>query len=444
MIVSKNGIRFNIWLWVPLVIASIGMLFLGMRQVYIAHLNSQIEDLMGEIKEQKFPTCSQSLNMVYQWPPGHREGNQKYNEAFGKDVTLKLPEELTRWSWVEYGIEQPYSPETMEALSHYIKQNSEVLNIIEDASKAEYRYLYPQDINVYDIDAEYSRYRSWLACARLLSAASMFYAEKGNSEKSMEYLVMNIELGRAVGVYPTLLGQLNRINMQGNVQFAIKRCISRLDFDDSQLHTLQKQLQKSLGEPILEVALSGELYYSFNEMRKVADKRNVTQKSTAGWWFYRVSGRMQKDHLIFLEHVLQLIQLRELSHSDRLRKISAIRDEKQKLPEWALASEWLKGIANCYKVAAMRDGYLRSMIVALAIKRYNLRYDRYPDSLEELDEDLCPGELLIDLYTDELLQYRLKDTTYQIYSLGLDALDDITHEPKKPHPHSHFLVEVVK
>jgi len=410
------------------------LIFLGIHVATIWFRVFEIRNLEHKIRAKNIPTRLACLNIAHNWPSKCSSNNSLWSKAFEKPIS-PYDELLVKFWHGEYSPEQHLNPEIIDALSDYLNENGEALRILEKASERECCYRSTNNINVTDMEAEISRYHSWRDCSRLLSAATVYYAEKGGRGEAIKYMIANIELGRVVSYYPTFLAQATRESLIGFITIALERSLSRLNFDECRLKELQIQLESSLYCPLLkkvslsaEISMGNELFFSKNLWQEARQLRDTD----AHWWLYKITGRAHADQLLYLAAALQSIQLVDTPYPKRLYEVKRF---QQKLPEHT------RNTFSSHIVAARRDANLRSLIVALAVKRFYLSNDRYPVTLEELG-DLCPEEFLIDPYTGNLLKYRVKETTYQVYSLGPDALGEDFEEPDEPHPH--FLVEIAK
>lgn len=406
--------------------------------LYIMSLQNTVARLESRVETKGYPVRVATLEIATSWPPGRSRGQIKLERLFDIEQIIYRDGGSPTWKWSKYDKPQEsYQSDVVEALDEFVTANRGTFwKMVRRIKKAKVG-----GVDYGNINPTISDEQAWVAWSRALCQAAVLNAEYGNAEEAKQYLISAIKLGRLVSYYPSLLEQLNRLRMLGPTQGATERCVSRMPLDKNQLHMIQKKFEACADDPQLEVVLSGyislsnEIYYSSKKKKEMLEKM--------GSWFYPVPGVMQRDQCTFLNATLGILRWTHLSEHERLTKAYKRKNRINKEGRWTwlIGSDLTKALCDCYMVVGKRDALIRSLVVALAVKRFSLMNNRYPESLDELG-DLCPARFLIDPYTGKLLKYRVKDTTYQVYSLGPDALDEGFVESEDPHPQ--LLVEIAK
>ena len=83
-----------------------------------------------------------------------------------------------------------------------------------------------------------------------------------------------------------------------------------------------------------------------------------------------------------------------------------------------------------YAAAASGETFWRAAMVMTALRLYEAKNVRLPGKLDELGE-LLQKEMLIDPFSGKQLVYKLKDSDFCLYSVGVDGIDGKCEETRK-------------
>ncbi len=143
----------------------------------------------------------------------------------------------------------------------------------------------------------------------------------------------------------------------------------------------------------------------------------------------------------FREKVEELFQLAEQETAKPLWEASEVPPhiaEIQQLAEdrrWFLVALMFPDTTNVYEAAHRSAMHAEALRTAVALRRYRLGTQKWPDSLETLVPDFI-AKIPTDRYVGQPLRYRLEDGTPMLYSLYRDRHDDggTPHPETNPQP----------
>jgi hypothetical protein len=83
----------------------------------------------------------------------------------------------------------------------------------------------------------------------------------------------------------------------------------------------------------------------------------------------------------------------------------------------------IPALGSCLTAQENGATWRELVVVGTALREYRERNGRYPESLDQLTPDLLP-EPVLDRFTLQPLQYRATETTFLLYSVGVNGKDD--------------------
>lgn len=152
---------------------------------------------------------------------------------------------------------------------------------------------------------------------------------------------------------------------------------------------------------------------------------------------YWRTGQFEEERDLLLYDRDQEIQLRNAAKASTWAQMSALPGVTNKVPfkskfRFSPGSGRSRNIAMALQEgeegflgkAAVAEARRRIVVTALALERYHGRHGRYPETLGALSPEFTKAEP-IDFMNGQPLKYRVTDDgRYEIYSVGLDCVDD--------------------
>lgn len=266
---------------------------------------------------------------------------------------------------------------------------------------------------------------------RVLSAASLVEARRGNTDGAAELLRLAIRTGHSVKDEPTLIATLVQMACLHISTSALQRVMESCDLSESQA----RQLYDDLGQVDLlhsyKIAMQGERVMGLITFDMVRQQKsgmtaafahgNLDPLSYAGSYAWRPF--LNADQSVYLKFSRHYVDT--ANTTCRETKIKGIHPPSDAdIPTYARISSIIAPVWE--RARSARDMAMSKVALArtaLALRAYKARFGAYPAKLAELKtrlgwklpEDPCSGR---DLH------YRRKPTGFLIYSIGLDFKDD--------------------
>ena len=150
--------------------------------------------------------------------------------------------------------------------------------------------------------------------ARLSRVKAIVCAHRQESDVALSSLLDIIKLSRSVREEPLFISQLVRYAIYGTFHSAMQHVLERTTLDESQLRRLMAAIQEEEDMKAMRRAFSGEVgsvNQVFDLMRKgryealnlLESSIEKTWKVGLGLWIYDLSGKLDEDHLYYIDSV---------------------------------------------------------------------------------------------------------------------------------------------
>jgi hypothetical protein len=218
------------------------------------------------------------------------------------------------------------------------------------------------------------------------------------------------------------------------------------DWTDEQLVALQKSWQNLDALDALERCAVGERAESLEMLARISDRQpgsyaNASASAYVTLTFDRlnklllIETLMEKDLSFRLRHTQSEVELvRSLQankawkeSSDALEQLDTELESKTHTPQcwlYSLSVNSIPDMKPVFQQGVRAETERRLALCAIALKRYKLKYNRVPPSLESLGADYLP---LVprDCMNTLALRYQANaDGTFSLYSVGVDGRDN--------------------
>jgi hypothetical protein len=241
-----------------------------------------------------------------------------------------------------------------------------------------------------------------------------------------------IGASRAVGDEPFPLSQVSRVAIDMDAVYSLVRILAQGEASDAALSWLQSRLAEETEVPFTLIGCRGERAHMFDLLGKLADGSARLPGQFDGpnnipRWF-----RAFREPLFLYNQALSLHVL-TIAVETAKRPLSK---QENGWEDWGniivgidslgpgcvtkLMTVNLKALYQAHKRAV---GLLNVAQAMIAMERFRLANDRWPESLEEIPATILSHKL-IDPYSDTPVRVSSDDDGWSVYCVGPDGEDD--------------------
>jgi len=357
-------------------------------------------------------------------------------------------------------------PLTWEQLRGDLERNREVLNEIQELARTP-QLSYP--INYRGVQTMLPHITAIVKAGQWFSASSLYHLRAGEVERAIDDIEAILLVARMPEDEPFVVSQLLRIVL---VAIAIQNCWQLLQYENVQdvqlarLHGLFAKLdfapkmvralqgERAMGRDVVQSMRTGELSFSFvagsrafsfdDELPPALEKMPYGKELQEGiravlvypMWRFAFSYDDQRHLLAETQTFIDATRESGTNRSAaRLRIASQKLDKKLKgeLKSW-------RRMGTCLFLPPITPSAMRSFraethcqiaIAAIALKRYHLRYQKYPARLAELVPEFL-SEVPIDYIDGAPLRYRVEEGgSFLLWSVGNNRKEDEGAAPER-------------
>jgi hypothetical protein len=275
--------------------------------------------------------------------------------------------------------------------------------------------------------------------ARVLSLEFKVAEREGNSQEALNSLLGIFKTAETLRREPMLISQLVRYAILGIGLVRVPEFL-QLDPTEEQLLTLQNSLAAVDLHNSLQVAYLGERATMLQTLRNV---ENISELTGGGNSISQLGPLLNPtgnfttsrpgDCAKMLELLTDLIEAAKLPYPQNFQQSDAVEanlnklmaDEKSSLP-WdrhLLTSLLIPSSGSVSKALGRAAVAQHTAAVAIAVERYRLQKQAYPEKLADL-ESLVPAAYLLDPITGKPLLIKQDAAEVIIYSVGQNGSDD--------------------
>lgn len=251
-------------------------------------------------------------------------------------------------------------------------------------------------------------------------------ADSGDAAAALDRCAAQLNLSRALGDDPFMIGQLVRVQTRATAWRALERVLAQTTSDPARLAALQAAWAADAEEPLLLFAARGERAISDRTIENMItgvtkpDPRDFagTWFGSYSWWLAR--GKMWPDRAALHEHMSKVVAAARRPVHEQPAAFAALPPPPAERQIAALLAPPLDRLATPYWRSV---GQARCVVVALACERYRQRTGRWPDALGALPPDLLAA-VPLDPLDGQPLRFRRTADGVVVYTVGRDRRDD--------------------
>jgi hypothetical protein len=442
-------------LWIMLAVVA-ALLFIAIVGFLVRHngYRQKLNAAMERIEAAKEPLDGAELNAYYAIPPGVTDLTAEWlrviqalesqREPALKKVAEKFPPKTDEtnpsvaYAFIVNGSPIP-APGTewpeQAAAEAYLAEIQEARQDLHSILAREGAVRYPVDFTLgfATLLPHASQVRN---VARLLSLEFKVAAREGKTQEALDSLVGIFKTSETFRREPMLISQLVRYAILGMGLTNVPDFL-QLNPTEEQLLTLQNTLAAIDLHNSLHDAYLGERATLMQTLLTVNNIDDLTRDGSIAGRFLNPTGNFTTsrpgDCAKMLELLTDLIEAQKLPYPQNFQQSDAVEarlnklmaDEKSSLP-WdrhILTSLLLPASGSVSKALARNVVDQHTALAAIAMERYRLQHQTYPEKLADL-ESLLPAEYLVDPITGKSLLMKQDATEIVIYSVGQNGSDD--------------------
>lgn len=422
---------------------------------------STLEEELQKLREAGIPTTIEELNLPD--IPDEENGALIYREVFAMIDSLKEKYKDT-WQYIpaESNIKWEDVPEAeKEKVVNLILHNPDFIRMYQSLEKAvgmkcqfypkkDYDgYLTATQVLMPKILPDMAAFRK---CQRILMYKAIIEAENGETNKSLETILLGLKLARASSLdVPTMTSQLVRIAMDAIALRTLQDINTKGMGEEVSYHEIIKELTESREEPLIYLAVKNEEFiygiqmynWQKQEYFKINKDREITEeeRKQAVEEIKKYHPDITEDYIksiidnpeklllnqehTYLKTMRQVISVTKSPYWESFKKLEDIENELKKgpTPETAIPLMSLPAISRAYLQEARNKALLGAAQIGLANRIYKQEHGEYADTLSQLTPEILPA-LPLDPFIGKDYVYRKMETGFIVYSVGEDLTDD--------------------
>lgn len=330
------------------------------------------------------------------------------------------------------------SEEIKEIISLYLAKNKKSLELLHTTAGLKYgRYSVDFTQGLGTLLPHIGEMRK---CVQMLQLEVILAAENGKSDTAFDSIKSIFSAAESLNKEPVMVSQLVRIAYQSLGISSMEYTLNKTDFSDEQMAELcakLKDIEDSngilcavLGERIfaLDMLMHPKLmYFDFSAPNNSSSFLSLPPVL----FLYKVTGLNESDAILLIDYMDDVIKTLELPPEQR-KEADKVFDKKiNNIPKKnILFRKFVPSLGRTITSDLRNIALIRSARTALSVQRYRLKYNKLPDSLDDLVPDYLES-VPLDPFDGKELRYKKLDKGFVVYSIGKDQKDDGGKEDPK-------------
>lgn len=409
------------------------LICVGAFAIFRLSLKSKLQARIDAIRTAGYPITCAELDKWYKILPNAENAAYTIEEAFSfyktwdKEKSKSLP--LVGSAKLPLRTE-PLSVEMKTLIAEYIADNNEALELFHQAAEIEH-CRYPIDLSVEFVTSTFmSNLSEMRNVVRLLELEAVLYAEDGDGAAATHSAISGFGIARSLAKLPTIVSQLIRVGCQNVAISTVEQVVNRAELTDEQLLDLVERVRESERVSDMSCAFIGERCVGITFIR---DPEGVYPGLVGGdipvlvrpvLALYNAVGMAEADAVIYLDLMDGYMKSTKLPLHERQQAVDAVSAKLQSTSKaHVLLHEIMPALSRVTTLELRTIGHLRTADASLAVQRYRLAADKFPDKLT----DLVPTYLESvpkDPFDGNELRYKRLEPGFVVYSIGEDLSDD--------------------
>jgi hypothetical protein len=271
----------------------------------------------------------------------------------------------------------------------------------------------------------------------LLAHDALLRAQQNDADGAVQSCQAMLNAARSIGDEPTLIALLVRIACRMVALHKLERVLAQGQPSAAILAELQALVEDEEAQPLLLVAARGERAFCDNSVQLLkSDKPKPSQlRGTGPLGGYKIGpidledlfspiliGSMVRNHIALLQYLTGFVAIAKLPLEEQTQRIQALEGGLPSQP--TLVRQLAPAVSKVVEAYRRNQAQVRCALVMLAVERYRLKHQGWPDTLEALVTDKLLTKVPTDPYDGAPLRFTRVDDGVVIYSVGPDGKDD--------------------
>lgn len=408
--------------------------------VYRLCLRSQLNARIEAIRAAGYPVTLEELDKWYSIPDDAENAAYTMEEAFSfyaewdEDKAEPLP--LFGKAQLPPRTE-PLAEDTSSRVAEYLADNQEALELLHAGAEIEH-CRYPLDMGA-GFETLLPHLSDIRKGAMLLELEAILHAEKDEPQLAIRSVTAALGVARSLAKEPIPVSQFLRAACQRLAVSGVERVVNRVELTDEQLARLSQDLIEAEDLSTMARALAGERCFQLSIVKMSPTEMShalgrmyggnsrppvAVHRRTLSLAFHKAAGLTDRSTIAYLDLMEDYVEATGLDLESRREAVDAISERAQVISATpSLLRELFSGLWGADRINLRGFAKLRAAWVALAVQRYRLAAGELPDSLAELVPDYLDS-VPVDPFDGRQLRYRMLESGYVVYSIGMDLTDD--------------------
>jgi hypothetical protein len=237
-----------------------------------------------------------------------------------------------------------------------------------------------------------------------------------------------LNCGRSIGDEPTLISMLVRIALNALATKKVERALAQGEPSEAALSVIQQEFADEAEQPLLLIGVRGERGLMDGALAAMQDGEldpRTFSAMSGGRSDYvallRIPGMVKSIRAALLKYNNRFVEIAKLPVEQQVARMEELRAAEQDLPQ--LARQIFAASIKTAAAFHQDQARLRCATVMVAVERYRVANNRWPDTLPELVPAYLP-KVPLDPYDGAPLRYRRLSDGVVIYSVGADGKDN--------------------
>jgi hypothetical protein len=272
------------------------------------------------------------------------------------------------------------------------------------------------------------------AC-RLLEHEALLRAQEGDIAGALADCLGMLNAGRSIGDEFFLIAQLVRMACTTRAVLTLERILAQGQATETDLASLQRQLEDEVAQPLLLMAARGEragddlllagLQDGSISLNYINWITGVSTGPGGGNALVRMRlmmpGALKEERAELLELMTEYVEITKLPVEQQAARFKEMEASiPRQGPMVRLLAPAMTKVAQSFR---RNQAVLRCAVAAIAVERYRLRHGHWPEGVNDLVPDLLRA-VPTDPFDGKPLRYREGPEWVAVYSVGPDGVDD--------------------
>jgi hypothetical protein len=269
----------------------------------------------------------------------------------------------------------------------------------------------------------------------LLGHDALLRSQRNDADGAVQSCQAMFNVARSIGDEPTLIALLVRLNCRAIALRKLEQVLAQGQPSDAVLADLQALVADDEAQPLLLIAARGERAFADSEVQALRSgkiKPSQVAGTSGGFKIGPIDleelfspfliGSIARSHAAILRYLTEFVTISRQPVEDQQRLIQKLEAGLPSQPPLVrLLAPAVSKVADAYR---RTQAEVRCALLMLAVERYRLKHQRWPETLDALVADKLVARVPTDPYDGAPLRFARVEDGVVIYSIGPDGKDD--------------------